>query len=661
MNRGRKSAVPLENQKMVYSKYENCFLNRRFPAPSNEVYSKISKELNLKMNPKSIYKSLKKNYDYFFDKKGDSATEQQYEECIEELDKVNTSSSGSDIKDETLSHEYFTFYLDICTWEKIQPIVTYVKRNDPRIPSSKYRKKWSLPKHVWADILRAEIWKATKKPCTWLFKTVSIKAHQLIKCFGNCKECHAKIEISIIWPTNKIVACRCVLKNQDRSYKHKLSRKIKLSPMTRKAISVDLKNQSALSVHRSLIDSIMDEGDIEPVHLPKVGTLRQIKYEEKKAHYYDSNPTISLWIMAQTQPFSDLIRYIAIHPYVIVHYWLKEQENYYTKYIAKHKVILSLDATGSILKEFGPTYDMKITKHLFLYVCVIQTFQGKSSLPVSQMISESQTMETIVKWLSMWVAKKTPPHEVICDDSSALIGAAVKAFTNTKTTREYLDKSFQLLSENGSTSDQCYIRLDTNHFIKILYNLPCFKNVDPRVKYFYISCLREIKNSKEYEVIKNIVKDIVTLCLAKYIKSAKGDILKSEVALKRLKTLSVFQKKHDTSEALTENENKESCDSNSTRAPEFDNPDQFNEADDHVTHNSSTKSRVQWLVDYISSEKLINELEDEKFEDTANLYYMPSLVETLLRYVNQLPLWSNCMMNIYNSQNDTPTSYRKLF
>ncbi|CAB3225861.1 unnamed protein product [Arctia plantaginis] len=424
-----------------------------------------------------------------------------------------------------------------------------------------------------------------------------------------------------------------------------------MSPFKRSALSAKLKTDSALSVHRSLADTVMEDNDVEPTHLPTLGTLRQIKYQTKKASFYDPNPTISLWLMAQTPPYNDLIRHISLHPYFVIYYWLSAQELYYKKYIAKHRVIMSLDATGSILKEYTHR-NMKITKHIFLYVCVVQTFDGKSSLPTLQMISESQTMDTIAKWLKNWSEKNTPPNELVCDDSSALIGAAVKAFTKHTTTKEYLDESFQLLNLPNCKFPQCYIRLNTNHFSKILNNLGCFKNIDPRVKFFYVS-LKNIKQCQDYEVIKQTVKDMVTLCLSKYIGSVHGNVLRSDEARMRLKNLSVFKKK-DSIEKINININNDSSDYKRTSVFQNINTDLENEHPE--IHINKGDIRVKWLLDHIITENLINELEEENLENIENLYYMPSLVDNLLRYISQVPLWSNCMMNIYDSQIDAPTS-----
>lgn len=109
----------------------------------------------------------------------------------------------------------------------------------------------------------------------------------------------------------------------------------------------------------------------------------------------------------------------------------------------KRKIKLSIDATGSIFKKLQPPLTLK-HKHVFFYVAVLQT-NGSSCVPMTQMITDSHSLGNICYWLKTWIKTKKPPHEVVCDDSSALLGAIVKAFTHCNTTREYISYCFSVL------------------------------------------------------------------------------------------------------------------------------------------------------------------------------------------------------------------------
>lgn len=239
-----------------------------------------------------------------------------------------------------------------------------------------------------------------------------------------------------------------------------------------------------------MANSVMNQADPEPTRLPTVGCLRQIKYEENKSSHYDQNQILSLWLMTRISTYKDAIKHISVYPFY-VHYC---QDQYCQKYKKTGKLILSLDATGSIFKPFGPTNKIIITKHIFLNVCVMKTNENLSSVPLTQMLSEDQSMDTIYKWLEAWQKGNPTPDEVNVDDSSALIGACVKAFTKHNSTKDYVEESYRKL-EQGQRSDDCYIRIDSSHFIKILFNQSCFKHVDSRVKFFYLKCLLQLKNA----------------------------------------------------------------------------------------------------------------------------------------------------------------------
>lgn len=143
------------------------------------------------MSTKGLYFSLKTNYEYFFQSHDSKESDEKVAEIDEFSDGSNTDVD--DIQEDKCDQEHITFFLDMHSWEKIQPIVKFVKRSDNRT-ASKYRKKWSLPKHEWAGLLREELWKETKKPCSWRFKTVSIQPDQSVICRGTCKECEECIK-----------------------------------------------------------------------------------------------------------------------------------------------------------------------------------------------------------------------------------------------------------------------------------------------------------------------------------------------------------------------------------------------------------------------------------------------------------------------------------
>lgn len=94
-----------------------------------------------------------------------------------------------------------------------------------------------------------------------------------------------------------------------------------------------------------------------------------------------------------------------------------------------------IDATGSIIKKLC-NVDGSMSKHIFLYQCVINCKNGQFS--VCQMVSESHNTNSIHFWLAEWIRSGAPvPKEVICDSSRALLIAIIRAFTGYLTIEDY--------------------------------------------------------------------------------------------------------------------------------------------------------------------------------------------------------------------------------
>lgn len=54
------------------------------------------------------------------------------------------------------------------------------------------------------------------------------------------------------------------------------------------------------------------------------------------------------------------------------------------------------------------------------------------------MLSQVHTMDFIQFWLTQWLRDNPKSHEIVMDESEALMGAAVRAFTQYESTNDYL-------------------------------------------------------------------------------------------------------------------------------------------------------------------------------------------------------------------------------
>lgn len=103
---------------------------------------------------------------------------------------------------------------------------------------------------------------------------------------------------------------------------------------------------------------------------------------------------MALWTLTKISPYDNIIRHISLFPFY-VYYSSSTQDQHYKEYSRQNRVILSLDATGSLLKEVGPTKDMTNTNHIFLYSGVMYDENNSRSIPIRQMLSETHNMDTI--------------------------------------------------------------------------------------------------------------------------------------------------------------------------------------------------------------------------------------------------------------------------
>lgn len=122
-------------------------------------------------------------------------------------------------------------------------------------------------------------------------------------------------------------------------------------------------------------------------------------------------------------------------------------------------------------------------KPVFLYVISVRS--DGINRPVFQALSQRHTSDFISYFLKYWRHfnnNKKNPHEVVVDNSNALILASIQAFTMFQTRVAYLNACFRNLIENGEIDIGCYIRLDRSHIVKQIMNMEIFDRVDYRLK-----------------------------------------------------------------------------------------------------------------------------------------------------------------------------------
>lgn len=227
----------------------------------------------------------------------------------------------------------------------------------------------------------------------------------------------------------------------------------------------------------------MSENDIEPGHLPKLGTLNQIKYKASLNELKHSDPVTSLKMMMNDE-YKNIITHIGLAPFFVIYCLPLQLEWYKQQFKTEGKMYISLDSSGSAV--FAPINSLmsSVTEklgHIFLYTIMAKD-KDSSSVPVYQMLSQSHTSNFLSYWLGTWIQNVKIPSEVVTDDSAALLKSVEKSFTSKANTKVYIEHSFQYLDTNNNNFlPECFVRLDRSHFVKSIHRLPIFKYKDYRV------------------------------------------------------------------------------------------------------------------------------------------------------------------------------------
>lgn len=634
MKRGKRLSVSLEEQKSALESYKHLFKTDTIPNSESQVYKNVSRTLHLRISPKALYLSVKRNFHYFFQENVVCSDVGKCENDIR-TDSSSTSSNESNVSTDStnLESDICTFDIELKDWDLVKPIEYMRKRYDPLKCSYRHYKRKSLPTRKWTNIFSEFIWKNTSNKCVWVYKDNLAKDDYTVKLNGSCKVCGAKLQIN----TEKLestIRIYCHMSNVDNKQDHG-DIKNRLTSHKKKEIAIKLENEFPIVLRNKMINKhVKDTETQEPPFIPKLKSLQNIR-NQNFSQYYHKIVIVSLWIMTLTEPFKTIIRKFSVFPF-IVYYWTQLQLDIYKSMASQSYTVLSIDATGSIFKNIIPPIELDKSykpKHLFLYIVLMKIKNG--SVPLCQMISETHTLDSIYDWLRTWIKNmKNKPDEVVSDDSSALIGAITRAFTRFDSLKDYLKQCFLILESGKGDLPECFIRLDTSHWVKNLYGLNCFKFVDKRVKDYYVKYLLILKSCCNYREAKQIIINLVIVALHRFDSlHQNNDKSRCAIAKEELKEMAKYVQ---NMEILTD--------------PEENGDKAFN-LDDIETEDFSI---ISWFDKIVATEKLHSDISDETDHD--NLHYLPSFIDSLRKIIAKIPLWTNVMVQYFKSPYQTATS-----
>lgn len=216
-------------------------------------------------------------------------------------------------------------------------------------------------KSKWDFKLFEKVWLTTKVPCHWRFGKHNNTMPE-VNIVGTCAidSCNAKI---LVQTSAQRTRLQIFIKDFDNEIKH-IGKRRCFYP--NKGVLDEARFVGAAAARKNRAAEIMNDGDVEPPHLPSQGSQL---YKNQKSNDLHENRVISLRLMKDQAEYRGKIGDIGLDPFYL-HYSLPIQREWAMNQIFKHRFEISLDATGlnvSKPKFTSVTADGK-EKAIFLYV-----------------------------------------------------------------------------------------------------------------------------------------------------------------------------------------------------------------------------------------------------------------------------------------------------
>lgn len=424
-----------------------------------------------------------------------------------------------------------------------------------------------LKPNVWASINAKAFWKQHRLPCGYVFKRAEVYTSEdrryFLKIEGHCisKKCkNPFIGYADNDPDDGQLFMRIFTRDTTFENHEQVSRPLK--GKYRKEIGKAAASEGCLNLRKRMTREDMRPGDTNPPTLPPLHNMRTAKKEhidEKLGIVKQSRGSRDLLKniedMNLKPPFLGCILDTGSNPFRII-YSTQMQFEVYKKYIktTKNSSVICIDATGSVVEIIKR--DSKLSAHIFLYSIVVN-FE-KTSLPVFQMISESQNMETIQYWLHVWKRHKIPsPQTIVTDYSRALLTACSRTF-NDVTLKNYIENCFERATcklDTEHLEPNVYLRVDVSHLIKMVCRWRCFQNVQQRaVRNFFVRCVALMVDCQSPEQFQSVFLNTCIMALQPFRDSTlhcEDDVITVDEARRKLellmKTRPFLQKNDDGS------------------------------------------------------------------------------------------------------------------
>lgn len=370
----------------------------------------------------------------------------------------------------------------------------------------------------WADALYDILWSHMKLPCPFSFKEAKINRNpgeMFLTVKGSCSECGSKIHIYCLSePTDDDGTTLHVSTFDSRGVAHQKKRQV--SGERRLRIGKELQGKSTYAWRRDEVNRLMEFEDVIPANIPSEEVVRKAKQEARDKDlglFKVKSALASVWDMKYGLEFNGCIHEIGLDKFYLM-YWTPTQLYMYNKFMKEDYVgSISIDATGSLVKQVPKPDGSKRVVYLYQAVCGYR----QKILPLFQLISEKHDTNTLTYWIREWLRSGgSCPKQVVTDYSLALLNATSLAFNNTDL-KTYIETCI-VFDKNGSSvrvnAPRCKIRLDISHLVNMVARWSCFNRESPEKKDFYLRCVGLLTTCTEINDFIRLCTDVLTIAFA---------------------------------------------------------------------------------------------------------------------------------------------------
>lgn len=492
-------------------------------------------------------------------------------------------------------------------------------------------KSYTALRSGWTDALFKLIKQETGTPCV-----INFDRHYLtgveFRATGVCAECKGTAKVK---STNNRTTMHVQIVEGPLPHTNTKIRRITTAKAA--SIALELETKSVHEVYLNQAPELDPTDDKFPRDFIKQKSVENIKTRQNRIA---DDPFTKLRIMRHSVDYGDSIKEIS-DPFGVL-FWTKKQQKYYATIATEHGACISLDATGSLIRQrsllagIDANLEARVNlPHVFLYLISVKNPQSKS-VPVGQMLSSQQDAVKINHFLNRWLLDFSVPNEVTMDDSKALLKSCTESFAKCPGgVKEYLHKCFNALNGNISYLPRVFVRLDLTHYTKNAHRNIGSKTMEPQVRQLYLAVMGYLIQCEDYSAALSIIEHMITL----------ANVKRADTVEQSLNTLKQLVRSHDLTFIINEKDDNENTEDDEVG----DDAESENEGKD--TYCDPNIKEITLFED-ILNRVLGNDRKNNKPKsDNVNKYYDPGLNKYFKKEVNRIPLWSAVMLPLFRSKN----------